>query len=150
MVERMIQQRRDDHSAERGDRGKDRLSERAQLAVDELALDLHSDDEEENRHQTVVHELQQREPGDRLPDADREGRLEHRAVRGDAAEVRPRERGEGAREEHDPARRLEPEECLDRRSDGPEHGWHFGGAVARGVLSFTNPPRAITSRTNSP
>jgi hypothetical protein len=35
-------------------RGQRRLSERRELALDELALDLQSDHEEEQRHEAVV------------------------------------------------------------------------------------------------
>ena len=45
----------------RGDRRERGAARLAQLAVDELALDLEPDDEEEERHQAVVDPLLQRE-----------------------------------------------------------------------------------------
>ena len=48
---------RHDHPAERGDRRQGDRPAVAELADDQLALDLHPDDEEEHRHQQVVDEV---------------------------------------------------------------------------------------------
>ena len=58
-VDGEVDQRRDDHPADGGDRRHRRLPAVAQLAVDQLALDLQADDEEEDRHQPVVDPLPQ-------------------------------------------------------------------------------------------
>ena len=62
---------RHDHPPGCGDRGQERLAQRAELALDELTLDLHPDDEEEERHQAVVHEREQREADDRAGEPQR-------------------------------------------------------------------------------
>ena len=56
-VERDVDERGHRHPTERGDHRQRRLARFRELALDELALDLEPDDEEEHRHQTVVHPL---------------------------------------------------------------------------------------------
>ena len=51
--------RREHDAADRGDRRQRRGASLAQLAGDELALDLEADDEEEQRHQPVVDPMPQ-------------------------------------------------------------------------------------------
>jgi hypothetical protein len=89
----------------------------AELAHDELALDLHPDDEEEQGHEPVVDELEEREPQRGGARAERDGESQDRPV-ALVREVRPRERHGGAAEEDEAARRLQAEERL----DGPRHG----------------------------
>ena len=50
----------DDHPAEGSHRGEGRLLDGVQLTDDQLALDLESDDEEEDCHEAVVDEVLQR------------------------------------------------------------------------------------------
>ena len=53
-VDGEVEQAGHDHPADRGDGREGGAPRLAQLAVDELALDLQPDDEEEDRHQPVV------------------------------------------------------------------------------------------------
>ena len=55
---------RHDHAAEGGDDRQCRLTRVAQFALGELALDLQTDDEEEQHHRQVVHPLAQVELDD--------------------------------------------------------------------------------------
>ena len=65
-----VDQRRDDHAAERGERRQRDCTPVAELADDELALDLHPDDEEEQRHQQVVDDVREVLVEDVRPDLD--------------------------------------------------------------------------------
>lgn len=55
---------REHHAADRRDRRQACPRERLQLADGQLPLDLHADDEEEDRHQHVVDQLEKREAAD--------------------------------------------------------------------------------------
>ena len=59
-VERQVDQRRNDHAADRREDRQHRLAANRQLADEELALDLEPDDEEEERHQQVVDPVHER------------------------------------------------------------------------------------------
>jgi hypothetical protein len=54
VVERHVDQPGDGHAPQGGDAGEERLAEAAELALEELALDLHPHQQEEERHQPVV------------------------------------------------------------------------------------------------
>jgi hypothetical protein len=112
-----------EHAPERGDRREDGLRRRAELAHHELALDLHPHEEEEERHEPLVQELERGEPRDEIADPEGHGELEDEPV-ALGVEVRPPERRDRAAEEHEPARRLQAEEGL----EGPEHGREQTGA----------------------
>ena len=60
-IERDIDERGHRHPTERGNHRQRRLARFPELALDELAFDLEAHDEEEHRHQTVVHPLPKRE-----------------------------------------------------------------------------------------
>ena len=60
-VERDVDERRHHHAADRGNHRQRGLARVPELAFDELAFDLEADDEEEHRHEPVVHPLPQRE-----------------------------------------------------------------------------------------
>ena len=67
-----VEQRGNDHPAERGDRRQRGATRIAELAFDDLALDLEPDDEEEERHQTFVDPAAQRERQRAIAETDRE------------------------------------------------------------------------------
>ena len=50
-----VDERRHGHPTDRGDGGECGLARVAELALHELAFDLEADDEEEHRHEPVVH-----------------------------------------------------------------------------------------------
>ena len=104
--ERHVDEGRDDHPAECGHRRKGRLLDGVQLADDQLALDLETDDEEEDRHQAVVDEVLQRLVEVETADRDRDVRFPELEVRVTPRRVRPDERGDRGGEQHDGARRL--------------------------------------------
>jgi hypothetical protein len=66
-VNRGVDQRRDDHPAERGDQRQRRLAHGGELADEELALDLEADEEKEDRHPELVdpdrERLREHQPG---------------------------------------------------------------------------------------
>ena len=101
------QRDRQHHAADRGDRRQRGGAPVAQLADDQLALDLEPDDEEEHRHQPVVDPVVQvQRPELAMPE---------RLVAVTPA-VRPRQRDERADQDGDAAGRLLAQE-LDQRSD---------------------------------
>ena len=63
-VDGHVDQRRDDHAAERRDAGQDPVRPGPQAPVEDLALDLQADQQEEHRHQTVVDPVQDAEAAD--------------------------------------------------------------------------------------
>ena len=67
-------ERREEHASGRGDGREERLTHGAQLALDELALDLHPHDEEEDGHQPVVDDLPQADLEARGPEPHRHRR----------------------------------------------------------------------------
>ena len=56
--------------------GSSAFEERRELSDRQLALDLHADDEEEDAHQRVVHEVAEREREFEAADANRERQVE--------------------------------------------------------------------------
>ena len=74
-VQRRVEQRRHDHSAERSRDGQRRLPDGGELAGEHLALDLEADDEEEHRHQPVVDQMVQRDRRGPGADGETERRL---------------------------------------------------------------------------
>ena len=70
-VERGVDRGRHEHPADRGDRRQRGASRLAQLALDQFALDLQPDDEEEHRHQPVVDPLPEIEIEDVPAEVDR-------------------------------------------------------------------------------
>ena len=77
-IDEHIDQRRQDHAAQRRNRRQGRLLARRQLADQQLALDLEADQEEENRHQPVVDPQQQRLVERELAKPEPEPRLQQR------------------------------------------------------------------------
>ena len=104
-VDREVDQGGDQHPADRGDGRERGASGLPQLALDELALDLEPDDEEEQRHQPVVDPLAQRQVERATSDA-------HVEVCGPQVDVArlprrvgPDQRDDGRGDEDDTARR---------------------------------------------
>ena len=100
-VPRGVDERRHDHPAERGDRRQRGVSAIAELALDELALDLESDDEEEQRHEPVVDPVAE---GQR-PEVDAPDVRVRRRV-----DVRPHQRGERGGDQRECRARLDRDE----------------------------------------
>ena len=138
-VEGHVDQRRDDHPAERGQRWQGDRTTVAQLAYDELALDLHPDDEEEDRHQHVVHDMREilfedvrRRPRRRI------GRRPERVVAGLPWRVRPHERDDRRRDEQDAAGGFDMQEPRE-----PPRG--AGGLVGEDVAAVLDEERVVVA-----
>ena len=110
------------HAASRSEGREHDLSGIDQLALDHLPLDLESDQEEEHGHQAVVDPQDQRlgECERTNPDLDR--RSEQRLVEAFGARVGEDEPGGRRQHEQDAARRLEPQELMNRIADRAQ--WH--------------------------
>ena len=94
------------HAADGGEHGQGSLARTAQLADGELVLELDAHEQEEDRHEEVVHEGLDGDRDHERPDAEREGRLEELVDGTVGIGVRHGDGDEG-REDHD------------RRSDRP-------------------------------
>jgi hypothetical protein len=102
-VDRGVEGGRHQHAAERRDRGQHGLTRRLQLALEQLALDLEPDQEEECRHPEVVDPQQQRlrENQPTVADANLAAQLDERAVERAERRVADDQRGNGGdREQH--------------------------------------------------
>ena len=107
-------QGRERHSSESGEgrqRGRPPI---AQLAVDDLALDLEADHEEEDGHQAVVDPMPQIEAQRGVAAADRDDMPPHILIRG-RVDIRPDERDQRAREEDEARERLDGDERVAER-----------------------------------
>jgi hypothetical protein len=113
-VDREVDRHRAGHAAERGQHGDRQPSALAQLAEVELALGLQPDDEEEERHQALVHPAAQVGGEHVVAEREREPRAPHGLV-GRGRDVRPQQRGDDRRDEHRRAAFLGAEEVADRR-----------------------------------
>ena len=111
----------------------------AQLAGHELALDLEPDDEEEHRHERVVHPVHQRLGDGEVAGPDGELVVPPaRVARG--VGVGPHERGGRGQQQHDAARRLERHEvAADRRRGLAEH--RDADVAAAGIGEANRKPR---------
>ncbi len=112
--------RRHDHPAHGGDGGQGRSRRRAELAAGELPFDLHSHDDEEERHQPVVDELEHREARPKAARTEGERPGPRAPVYRRQIGVGPGERQHCGEEEEDPTGRFELEERLDGPDDGAE------------------------------
>ena len=111
---------RDHHAAQRGERRERRGAGVAQLAEEQLALDLQAGQQEEQGHRGVVDPAPQGEVEiDEVAQPDLQLRRPQRLVAGPQTGVGPDQGGDG-RDQHDDARRrLDPHEAqgrLDERS----------------------------------
>src|SRR5919108_441713 len=110
---------RDGHPPDGGDPGERGRAPIPELAREELALDLEPHDEEEQRHQAVVHPVAEvlgdRPVTERQPDAGPPDRVVGVAP----GRVRPRQRDQGGREEERRARGRRRQELLERPEDAP-------------------------------
>ena len=84
-----------------------------QLALDQLPFDLQPDDEEEDRHQPVVHPLLEREVDRMAAERDRQMGVPQLEVGLLPRRVRPDERGDRRDDEDDSARTLRVEEVAE-------------------------------------
>ncbi len=106
-----------DHATERrGDR-KGGSPPALQLADDEFALDLETDEEEEDRHEQVVDPEQQRLLERPLAEPEARPELEHLEVARRPRRVGPGERRDRGDDQNDAAGALGPDELLDRAHD---------------------------------
>ena len=143
---REVQERRDDHAADRRDHRQRRLPPVAQLAEDQLALDLEPDDEEEDRHQPVVDPVPQVELELRSARAGSpSGVCQSGVVARLPRRVGPHERDRRGHEEQDPARGLGGEEV-------PERARETGavGSVRRCARGMVVGPRGEVMPTRLP
>ena len=106
-VEAEVDQCRYDHPAKRGECWRCRLAAIAQLALDQLALDLQADDEEEQRHQAVVDPLLERE-------VERQLGVPQVEVRGRPRGVRPQQGNQRRSDEDHPTGGLRVQEVAQR------------------------------------
>ena len=129
-VDRDVDQGGHDHAADGGDRRQRGGPRVAQLALDELALDLEADDEEEDRHQRVVDPLLQVEVDRVAADRDRHVGVPQVEVRLLPRRVRPDQRDHRRGDEHDAARGLLVEEVAQGvdRDDGESSVTRAGAA----------------------
>jgi hypothetical protein len=131
-------QRGHDHAAHRGQHRQRSSTRVAQVAVDELALDLEPDQQEEERHQRVVHPVPQGQvvEVDGLTDADGGVRLPQGLVGRVPGRVRPRQRDDGGGHQDDAAGRLhlhEPQGGADERTGDEAVGLAPGARVVFGL-----------------
>ena len=97
-VEREVEAGRHDHPADRRDDRQGRGPRVAEVAVDQLVLDLQPDDEEEDHHQGVVDPVLQRLVEVERPDVEDEVGVPQRVVRRRPRAVGPHQRdGRGER-----------------------------------------------------
>ena len=116
-VDRHVDQRRHDHPAEGGDGGERRPAGAAQLALDQLALDLEADDEEEDGHQTFVDPLLQVEIEGVIAEGDGQIGVPEVEVGVLPRRVRPDQGDHRGDDEDDAAGGLGVEELAQRRDD---------------------------------
>ena len=109
-VESGVQQCRHEHAAERGHRRKGEGTSVTELSDDQLTLDLHPDDEEEQRHEQVVDDVAQVLVELVVADDEAHFGRPHRLVAG-RPDVRPDERNDRSGDEHDTAGHLDLEEA---------------------------------------
>jgi hypothetical protein len=139
--------RRKEHAPRGGDGRQERLAKLAELALDELTLDLHPDDEEEDGHQPVVDHLTQAGLEPQAPEAQLDRRRPQPLEFSVPGRVRQRERQQRGPEQHDAARRLQPGEraegsrTMDRNS---------GGAGRWAGSAMTSPPYRATHHPEHP
>jgi hypothetical protein len=112
-----VDQRRRDHPAQRGQTRQHPPPPRRQLPVQELALDLQPDQQEERRHQQVVDPVQDVERPD-IGLEQREIAVRQRAV-GDDQRQRRR------RDQHQPAARLAAQQRSDHRAERGRMPFHL-------------------------
>ena len=98
----------------RGDHGQRGLARSAQVAVDDLSLDLERDQEEEQGHQAVVDPVAEVLVDREIADPDVELRVPERLVSGDAEDVHPDQRDDRPGEQRESPARLGLEEVGDR------------------------------------
>jgi hypothetical protein len=101
--EEQEQERRHEHPADRRDRRERRRPRVAELSAHELALQLHPDQQEEDRHQPLVDPEPEVLAEGGVPEPDDEPRGPEPLVA--RAEVRPQQRDGDRDEQHDRARR---------------------------------------------
>ena len=117
-VDRHEDHRRHDHPTERGHCRKGDCSTVTQLADDQLALDLHPDDEEEQAHQQVVDQVQQVLVELVVADLDADPGGQERLVAG-RPEIGPHQRGDRRADEQDAAGSLDVQEADERLRHDP-------------------------------
>ncbi len=115
-VDRQVGQPGADHGPEGGGDRQRRIAAVAQRAEDELALDLQGDDVEEDRHQAVVHDLEQVEMQLEVAHA-RDGLVVPEVAVGVRRGVGPDERGDRREHEDEAAAGLRADELLERAHD---------------------------------
>ena len=124
-VHERVEERRDDHAAERRADRQHHRGLRAQLAKEELALDLEPDDEEEHGHEAVVDPMREAHLEPEAARADAERRVQEMLVCRPKRRIREQERDDGAREQEHAAPGLPREERLERRHERAEFSFHM-------------------------
>ena len=115
-VQRREDRSRDEHPADgRGER-KRSLAERGQLALEDLAPDLETHDEEEDRHQPLVHPEVKGLVVRPRSDADTDRRVPQRRIRC-GPDVGPQQGDAGHHQKDDTARRFDGQDALDRSGE---------------------------------
>ena len=121
-VERGVDERRHDHAAEGGDRGERRGTPVAELAGDQLALDLEAGQQEEERHQPVVDErVDVHVELHHVAQLEHERGTEHGLVAVVPRRVGPQQRHDRGGQHDQPARGLDLGEAERGPDEGPRH-----------------------------
>ena len=148
-VEREVDGDGHGHAADPRQQGQGQAPPVPQLAQIELTARLEADDEEEERHQPVVHPAAQIQRDARVPEVDRQHRPPERVV-GRCVDVHPDEGGDGRREQDRRAAGLRTQELPQRRLEGPcprrpsgDRRWPTARVTATDGAS---PPRPGVSR----
>ncbi len=113
-----VDRRRHEHAADRAERRQAGLTQIAQITVDELALELQADQQEEHRHEPVVDPQEQRLVDPELTDPHLHGQRDQRAVEGARGRVGDEQRQRRRSDQQDSARRLVAQEIAKRVDHG--------------------------------
>ena len=136
-VEREVDTGRHHHPADRRDDRQGRGARVAQVAVDQLVLDLQADDEEEDHHQGVVDPVLERLVEVQRTDVERQVGVPERVVRRRPRAVGPEQGGRGGEQQEDRAGRLDAEELAHRARDQP------GQRPVAGAVDGPGPPEVV-------
>ncbi len=132
-VDGRVQERGHEHAAERGADRQHHRRFRAELAIEELALDFEADDEEEHRHEAVIDPVDKAHLEPPPARADAELGMQQMLIRGPERRICDHKRKNGACQQDHAAPGLPGQKRLERRHQRAEFSFHKGMPPFKGA-----------------
>ncbi len=124
--QQQVQRRRHHDAAQGGREGQGQLPRRRELTDQQLAFDLQADEQEEGRHQPVVHPVASGQLEWTGFGSHDQARVPQRLDGGGPRGIGQRQGNQGRGEQHDAARRFGLDELLEEQPPRPRRWQHVG------------------------